>query len=130
MEVTSEDCSGSFGNGRIATAHPEAAPLMYMISMLARCRAIDRSAVSARERTHAILHWMAEEPPTGSLSSAGPSDELASRENGNWWSRIVGAGCQDLVVQVGILDGMTDQETAAKTGCAPRHDQGMYSPRT
>ena len=95
----------------------KSAPSTYII-MLTRCRAIDRKRKLAHERTHAILDWLAEEPPAGSLSSTGPSDELASKEQ----RQLVRQAIDGLdakhreAIELAFFDGMTHQETAAKTG--------------
>jgi RNA polymerase sigma-70 factor, ECF subfamily len=95
----------------------KSAPSTYII-MLTRCRAIDRKRKLSRDRTHAILDWMAEEPPTGSLSSAGPSDELASREQRQLVQQAIGAldAKHREAIELAFFDGMTHQETATKTG--------------
>lgn len=95
----------------------KSAPSTY-ITMLTRCRAIDRKRKLAREQPHAILDWLAEEPPMGSQSNAGPSDELALAEQRQLVQRAIGTldARHREAIELAFFDGMTHQETAEKTG--------------
>lgn len=95
----------------------KSAPSTYII-MLTRCRAIDQKRKLSRERAHAILDWMAEEPQASPAASTGPSDELAAEERQQLVRRAIGTldAKHREAIELAFFDGMTHQETAEKTG--------------